>query len=308
MQEFFIVLNQLIQLFVIFGIGCLAMKQDILTEDSLPLISKLIAKILLPVFIFINIVKEGSWQKLMELAPASYLTAAIYISLGIAFFIVSKLARHKLEHGRVFQAVFMFSNVGFVGIPIFFSLYPQDGPIYIAWITIVDQFLIWTYGVFLTSGNTKFNFRQMLNPAIYGLLCALIVMLLDIKLPSIFLKTFYTLGSTATPLCMLYMGAMFYAKKPFWVLKSKDVYLGIALKMIVFPLIAGLLMYGLPVPASMKGMMMILVALPPMILIPMIVPEKSKEKNFAVGGTLVGIVASLFTIPMVVYIFHILVG
>ena len=303
MTEFFIVLQQLIQLFAIFAIGAYAMHKQILTEAALPYLSGLITKILLPMFIFVNTVTAGTFSKLVEFLPMFYLTAAIYISLAVIFFCLSKFIPGNFEHKRVFQGLFVFSNVGFIGIPIFFNLYPQDGPLYMAWISVVDQFLLWTYGVYLTSGVKEFQFRKMLNPSTYVLGLALLILLLDIKLPVLLQKILFSLGGTATPLCMIYMGAMFYLVKPWRILKSWEIYLGITSKMIILPLIIGLLVSTLAIPESMKGMLLILVSLPPMIVIPMIVPEQSKEKSFAIGGTLIGITASLFTIPLVLLIF-----
>jgi len=303
-NEFYIVLKQLIQLFLIFGIGAFAMKKNIITEPDLPFISRFIGKILIPLFIYINIVKEGSFAKLIEYFPAFYLSVAVYGSLVLIFYLLAKLLGFELEHGRVFQGVFIFINVGFIGFPVMFSLYPQDGPLYVAWITLVDQFLLWTYGVFLTSGQKQFKLSQMINPATCALLFAIVTIALGIKLPEIIAKSIWTISSTATPLCMIYMGAMFYFFKPFWVLKHMDVYLGNFVKMLVLPLVVGLVLHNLNLPASMKGMFMVLTALPPMILIPMIVPESSKEKPYAIGATLVGIVACLFTIPLVLFIFH----
>lgn len=308
MNEFYIVLKQLIQLFIIFGIGAWAMKQSIITDRDLPFISRLIGKVLIPIFIYMNIIKEGSFTKLVEYFPALYLSILVYGLLIVIFYAIAKLAKFELNHSRVFQGVFIFINVGFIGFPIMFSLYPQDGPLYVAWITLVDQFLLWTYGVFLTSGQKQFKLMQMFNPPTYALILAIITIALGIKPPELISKALWNLSSTATPLCMVYMGAMFYLVKPFWVLKSWEVYVGIGVKMVLLPLLIGLGIHNLDLPASMKGTFIVLAALPPMILIPMIVPETSKEKPFAIGATLVGIVACLFTIPLVLYLHHLLVG
>lgn len=308
MNEFYIVLKQLIQLFIIFGIGAWAMKKSIITDKDLPFISRLIGKVLIPIFIYMNIVKEGSFAKLVEYFPALYLSILVYGLLIAIFYVIAKVAKLELNHGRVFQGIFVFINVGFIGFPIMFSLYPQDGPLYVAWITLVDQFLLWTYGVFLTSGQKQFKLTQMFNPATYALILSILTIALGIKPPEIISKALWNLSSTATPLCMVYMGAMFYLVKPFLVLKSWETYVGIGVKMILLPLLIGLGIQNLDLPASMKGTFIVLAALPPMILIPMIVPETSKEKPFAIGATLVGIVACLFTIPLVLYLHHFMVG
>ena len=66
----------------------------------------------------------------------------------------------------------MFGNIGFMGIPIVAAVFPEQGMLYIALFTVVDQLLLWTVGVNLTAPTDKENamsiasrLLKMINPA-----------------------------------------------------------------------------------------------------------------------------------------------
>lgn len=302
MNEFSIILQQLLQLAIVFMIGFLAAKFYIITNDSLPVFSKLISKILLPVYIFANIVKDGSIEKMISYTTLFYFLAAIYVIPAVTFAIVLKCCRMTKEHGRVFQALFTFGNTAFIGIPLILSLYPKDGGLYIAWLSIVDNLFLWTYGVYLVSGEKKPDLKNMMNPATFAVLLGLLVVLCRLSLPDVLLQTFMNLGKSSTPVCFLYLGAMFYFCNPFSVLKNSQLYLGIFIKMLLLPFVFGKCLNLFSLSDDMKQVLVILMSLPTMTLIPMLVPENSREKPFAVGTALLTIAASLFTIPMTLFI------
>ena len=57
------------------------------------------------------------------------------------------------NHRQLYSAMSVFGNVGFMGIPIVTSIYPENGMLYICVFTIIDQLMLWTAGVRLTSGT-----------------------------------------------------------------------------------------------------------------------------------------------------------
>ena len=77
----------------------------------------------------------------------------------------------------------MFGNVGFMGIPIITSIFPQNGILYISVFTIIDQFMLWTLGVKFTTpqGEGKFNPKKLINPATVAILLAVVLVLIEIK-------------------------------------------------------------------------------------------------------------------------------
>ena len=49
----------------------------------------------------------------------------------------------------------IYGNVGFLGIPLLSAAFPERGGLYIALFSIIDQLVLWTYGMYLTTPGEK---------------------------------------------------------------------------------------------------------------------------------------------------------
>ena len=76
---------------------------------------------------------------------------------------MTKLFHLKGDKAGIFQAMSMFGNVGFMGIPIITSIFPQNGILYISVFTIIDQFMLWTLGVKFTTPQGRKNLIEKIN-------------------------------------------------------------------------------------------------------------------------------------------------
>ena len=82
---------------------------------------------------------------------------------------------------------------------------------YVSVFSIVDQLFLWTLGVKLTApeGEGKFDLKKLVNPASIGIIVALFMILTGLKLPTLLNTGLQKIGSTATPLAMIYLGGIF---------------------------------------------------------------------------------------------------
>lgn len=112
-----------------------------------------------------------------------------------------------------------------------------------------------------------------------------------------------TVSSATTGMCMLYLGALASFSRVLHVLKRPELYVGIVVKMIVLPVVAGHLIAMTGVfPEQMVLALAIIMALPVMTVVPMVVANNGKEYEYATGITVVTLVASIVTIPLVVFL------
>ena len=118
-------------------------------------------KLVMPVMIFTNTVDGVDRSSLLGSLSLLGLTALLYACT----FVMARLmaAAFRLQGDR---ALTMFGNVGFMGIPIVSSIFPDYGMLYIAVFTIIDQMVLWTLGVKLTTpgGKGSFDPKKMINP------------------------------------------------------------------------------------------------------------------------------------------------
>ena len=195
-----------------------------------------------------------------------------------------------------------------MGIPIITSIYPEKGMLYISVFTVIDQLMLWTLGVKLTSPaekeSGKFNPRKLINPVTVAIILAMLCVLTGIHLPLILDTALQKMGATATPLAMIYLGGIFACIDVLKFIKVPDYY-GIALiKMVLFPILFYVLLGFFPIPSDIHMTMALASAMPVMSSVVMMANASGSDGDYAMGGILITTVCSIITLPAVSWIFQ----
>ena len=264
----------------------------------------------------------------------------MYICLFGLSFLSGKLFRLQGDHQQLYSAMSAFGNIGFMGIPIVTSIFPERGMLYISVFTMIDQLMLWTVGVRLTSKagervekvseiqspcgqpasgrksiaagqseineisgkHSNFDFRKLINPVTVAIVIALIFILTGIQLPGILNTAFSKIGVTATPLAMIYLGGVFACMDVKKYICKLDYYGIVAIKMLIFPVIFYLILGLLPISAEIRMTMTLTSAMPVMSSVVMMANAYGTDGDYAMGGILVTTVCSIVTLPMVYWI------
>lgn len=304
MNSFMVILEQLVSFFLMMLVGYIAAKKRVTTREFLDRLATLIMKLLLPIMIFSNMMNGTSRAQLAGDLPALFMVAAIYGSLVVIFAIIARLLRLPKERADIFQAVFVFGNVGFIGLPLMLSVSPAHGGIYSALVSIIDQSLFWTYGLYLTTprGKSHFDWKNFINPAVCGIVLAILLLLCDLHIPDILENGLLKIGSAATPLSLIYMGGLLCFCNWTPVLRQKELYLGIVVKMILFPILFFAVVSQFVTNTDMTHTVSLIAGLPTMVAVAMFAQSTRKEGDYALGTVLATTVASLITLSIVSYV------
>lgn len=322
MQQFGVVLNQLIGMAVMMAVGVICVKTKLLNEKSLNGICQLILKVGIPMLVFANAVSGTTCADLLHSSAMIGLTLLLYALLIASMWLLAKLLRVPGERGRLFQGAFIFGNAGFIGLPLVLALFPERGALYFALMSLVDQCLLWTYGVWITkplaNRSGRFDERparswlqrvsSLISPALVAVALSIAVILLGVDVPEQILSPIRSLGGISTPLSMLYLGGLLVLRKWTSVLRCPELYVGIAFKMVAIPVaFCALLTYaplwfGLPqLNVDMVHMIALIAGLPTMSALVMFAEREHNMPQYAVGMVLVTTIASLFTLSAVSY-------
>lgn len=304
MSTFGIILEQL-GLFVIYIIvGVILVKTTVLTKDTLETISRFVLKLALPVMIFANTVDGVVRETLFQSVSILGLTILFYLitfgaGRGLAF-----LFRIEGETEQVFRALSMFGNIGFMGIPIVTSLFPEKGMLYISVFTIIDQLVLWTVGVKLTtpSGEGKFDPWKLVNPCTAAVILALALILAGVRLPFLLNTALQRIGATATPLAMIYLGGVFACIDIREYIRRKEFFGIVTGKMILLPLLFYLFLGVFSISEEIRVTMSLLMAMPSMSSLVMMAKANGGDGDYAMGGIFVTTICSLVSIPIVSWI------
>lgn len=307
MNYFEIVAGQ-IAIFVVYAmIGVAAVKCGVVNRDGLTVLSRLITKIALPLLIFTNTIngttREDFLSSLVIIAGA----AVLYVVLYVAAVILTKVFHVAGARANVYCASFLFANVGFMGIPIVTSLFPERGAMYIAVFSAIDQFMLWTVGVQIISSGGKTGqsgilqaIRKMLNPAVICNLIGITLVLTGIHLPQFINTAFTKTGGAATPLALFYLGGIFCYCRVSDFLRDRELYAMALVKMVVIPIMTAAVFHWIPsVPSEIAVTLSVICGLPPMASVAMIAESLGSDNEYASGVVFLTTLCSAVTLPVV---------
>lgn len=299
---FRIMMEQIAMLVIYMAAGALLVRTKVLNEAALAPISRVVLKLALPLLIFTNTVNGVDRVELLSTLPVIGISLLLYLLLFLLMAVLAKAFRLKGNRASLYRALGMFGNVGFVGIPIITSLFPEGGMLYISLFTIVDMTLLWTLGVKLTSpveGKGKFNPKKLVNPATVAVALAVVMILLDVSLPGVLNTALGKIGSISTPLAMIYLGGIFACMDIRPYLKNVELYGIAAIKMTLFPVLLYWILTLFPLADEIRMTMALLAALPPMSSVVMMAKASGSDGDYGAGGIFISTIACIGTLPLV---------
>ncbi len=243
LDNFFIVALQVAILFVLIGIGFVSGKTNLINESG----SKHLTNIVLYLVTPCVIIKSFQSVEFNSTLLRGLIITAICATLiqVISIFICKLIFRNKDESKRkVLQFATVFSNCGFMSLPLQEALLGAIGVFYGSVFVAIFNILVWSYGLIDMSGNKKeFNLKKVfLNPGVLGVTIALILFFANFTLPEVILSPISYIAALNTPLPMLVIGYHLSKANIGKAFKDGWVYLVMVLRLLVIPAASVLIM------------------------------------------------------------------
>lgn len=171
----------------------------------------------------------------------------------------------------------------------------------------MDQFMLWTLGVKLLSpeGEGRFALKKLVNPATVAILLGMILMLAQVRIPALLDTALQKIGSTASPLAMIYVGGIFAGISFRRYIREISLYGIVLVKMIVAPILLFLILGIFPVGEEIRMAMALIVGMPTMTAVVMMTNASGLaglDGDYALGGVFVTTVCGIMTLPMVCWV------
>ncbi len=193
-------------------------------------------------------------------------------------------------------------NVGFLGIPILENLIP-DNPevlVYASAFSMSMNILAWTLGLLMMTGDRKYIRLKAVfgNPATISFIIGFAIFVLRIKIPELGAEYIETLGRMSTVVCMTILGMRLATKKLLGIFTNYPIYLAAISKLIIFPLITGLLFSIVPVGEEVRAAAFILGCCPAATMIQGLSETHGGDSKTAADIVLSTSLLCILTIPL----------
>lgn len=312
-------LNQMLVLVTFIAIGFILQKCKIVPDNASTVVSKLENNLFIPALVLNALMYTKGIIDNFGIVLFGLIVVAVTMAIG--FFIVIMLTKDKYMQ-TIYGYGIYFSNFSFMGNAVVSALFPEHFSNYMLF-TIPAQILVFGWAVpFLLTPKKELTESEMeetsffkkyikpfLNPAIICVVLGLVFALTGFgdvlkEKVSFLTRVIDGLSSCMSPLAMILTG-MIIAKYQFKdTFKKPAVYILTALRLVIFPLVFGLLVKFVIMPIitidySWLLCMTCYLAMP-LGLSSVIIPTAyGKDTSVAAGLALFSHVLSVITIPLI---------
>ena len=294
------VFSQVMILMIMIAVGFAAAKAKIMTAEGARCCTDIALIIATPCVIIKSLIREYSNEIMKSLAFAIFITLLVQVLM----IFLSRLILHSKDKARerVLRFGTIFANCGFMSLPLQQVILGADGTLYGSAYVIMFNLVIWSYGVFLISGDKKYIKPKKLfvNPGIIGLAIGLVIFIFSIPIPKIIYSAIDYMSALYTPLPMLIIGYHLAQNNPLTAFKDPKCLLAVLLRMIVYPLAVLGFLYLIGVRGTLLVSVIISVSAPVAAITTMFSSKYGADTPLSVDMVSLSTVAAAVTMPLVI--------
>ena len=321
MENFLTVASQVAVLFVLMGAGAAMRRMRLIGDGAVDGMVNMLMFVVTPCVIV------DCFQRPFDSSMLSGLGLAFVIAVAghLAIIAIARLfVRPRNDDvGRTLQLAAVFSNAGFMGIPLEQAILGPKGVFYGVVYVVVFNLFIWTWGVAtMSKGRRKKEkgksiegksaegesangvgmWKMVANPGTVGIALGLPLFLLSAKLPPVLATSVHHVANLNTPMAMVVIGYSLAGAKFGRVAKMCSVYLASGLRLVVHPLVmvAALAPFAARLDRDMVLALVIASSAPVAAMVAMFASKFRSDVDVGVAVVSATTLASIVTMPPVI--------
>lgn len=302
------VFNQILIMLFIMIVGSICYKIKLINKEMNKYLSDLVLMLVNPLVIFLSYQREFEDTLLQGLLISLLLATITHVlAIIIAKLIIRK--KDKPEDGVLERFAVIYSNCGFIGIPLVNGIFGSEGVFYItAYMTIFNLF-VWTHGVISVSGkkDRRTIVQAFVSPSVIATISGFLLFVLRIQLPETLVEAMSYIGNMNTPLAMMVAGVTIAQANLVKLLGKLRIYYISFLKLIFIPVVMLLIFSLFDLSREVLLTSVLAAACPTGATINLFSIRYKKNYLYASEMFAVTTVLSVITIPLVMIVAELLI-
>ena len=237
-----------ITMFIVLIVGFILGKTKIIDEISSKGLSKLIIMAAQPALIIGSITSKKYSTENLKLA---LLGVGLSLALHCVMALVAKLLCLRLkdfEERKITEFAIVFGNTGFLGIPLFSVLFPENGGFVSSFFIVGFNILLWIIGLgIIARGRDDIKLtpkKIFINKGTIASLIGFIIFLIpaipaceSFELPVFVSTAINYISGLCTPITMLLAGALIARKSLKSIFSKAKIYYLLSLRLVILPIL-----------------------------------------------------------------------
>lgn len=299
---FILIFEQLMKMFFIMLLAIMCYKIKLVSQEGNRSVSNLLLFIVNPCLI-LTVYQTDYDPELVRGLILAFLAAVITHIAGIL--ISALLIRPESNPDYCIERFnSIYSNCGFIGIPLINSVLGGTGVFYITAYMVVFNLLTWTHGVILMEKKCSLkNLREgLISPMFLATFSAVVLFFLQFKIPEVLLDSMNYVADMNTPLAMMVAGFSVAQSDIPKMLKNPRLYYVCAIKLILIPVITVPLLLLMHLPKTVSITILVAAACPAAATGTMMAIRYKQNYTYSSEIFALSTVLSIITIPVTVMI------
>ena len=298
-------LRTMVSLFAAIAVGFAGAKLGFLDGSFNRQLTKLVIYLVHPLMVLASVLNKEhllSNGQVLELIGIAVVCYGVMIPLSL---LAVRLLRIPPADRGTCRFMLIFANVGFMGYPVVQALFGPDSSFYVTIYVLIFQLVVYTYGVHLLSDGTRpfrLQWRYFARPMVIAALAALVIYLLDLRMPETVANVASYIGNLSTPLSMIVIGCSLASIPMKQVFANPRIYGLAAWKLILFPLLAFAVAKPFISNPLLLGIITVTSAMPAATNATMLSVEYGGNQELASSGVFVSTILSMVTIPAIMWL------
>ncbi len=307
LHSFSIVFGQALSLFIMIAVGFVMYKAKRVTDTGVSQMTDLLLYAVTPCVVF------NAFNRPFD--PATARSIAVFAAVSAVFIALSIFVGMLLYRGGnadsrvVLRFSTVFSNCGFMGIPLAGAVCGEKGTLYASIFVVLFNVFQWTYGFAMMSGEKLSLKKAIINPCVLGLLAGLPVFLLSVNVPSPVENAVSMLAALNSPLAMIVIGAHLAKADLVSTLKDIRCYPASLLRLILLPAAIMSAVVALPLPDSYQKLTLaVMFGAPVAASCALFATKFKRDSELASRLVAMSTLFSMLTLPLIVSVVSLAVG
>ncbi len=292
---------QMLALLIMIGTGYLIAKKGMMDAHTNGQLSGMIVNVFNPLLFFAsaaNSVGQVSLDTMLRIGGIAVGMFAFFIVVGM---VLTPFFDKDPDQRKMFQLMFVFSNLGFIGIPVVSSILGPEYVVYVTVFLVVYNVLFYTYGVSVMDGKFSVSaLRSMINPGTIFCVIAILVIGFEIPVPE-FIRTATTyLGNVASPMALVLVGFTLAHSDFRKVFGEVKLYVFSVIKLLILPLLMYPVLKMVTKDSAVISVCMIMFSMPVGNMNMILGTERGVDGQICSAAIILSTVLCVLTVPILV--------
>lgn len=299
------IITQMLMIFGIVIVGFVAARRNLWSGDLDRKLSIFIMNVSMPALILASVMGKDLAFENEELIALGLVAVVCYaMLLGMAC-LIPKIWHVNSSREGLLKFMLSFGNVSFIGYPVCDSVFGPKAVFCASVLNIPFNLLIFTIGVsFINGGKMRsaFSPRLILSPCVAASLIAVLIAIDRLQMPKPVGEWFHLLGDLTIPASLLIIGSSLSHIPVRDMLGNRFVYAMTGLRLLVLPLMIGVVLALLGFNPFVSDVAVVLCAMPVATNGIMFCLQYGKDERVMTQGLFFTTLFSVVTIPTVAYL------